>query len=75
MMDATVEHAIGVVPSKSTFQRYRKVWFLCEGVHVNSMEEITTVFTALDLIGLISVRFGREIPCVSSRINDTSSLG
>ena len=38
------------------------------------MEKVSTVRETLDLIGLVVVRFGGEVPGVSGWVDDTSTL-
>lgn len=74
MVDTTVEHAIWVIPSDSAFHRLGEASFFQKSIHIDSVEEVATVETAFDLVGLILVRFGCNVPGVSRWVDYTSGL-
>ena len=49
MMYAALEHSVGVVASKGTFQALRKIGLLGQGIDINSMEEVSSIVKTSDI--------------------------
>ena len=69
-----LEHSVPVVPSDGTLDCFGKVGFLSKGIDIDGVKPVTTVHKTLNLVGLICVGFGCQIPGISCRINNSSGL-
>lgn len=74
MMYTALEHAVYVVSGNCTLQRLRESSLFGKCVHVNGMEKVTTVGQAFDLVGLVIISLGGQIPRIGRWVDDTSTL-
>ena len=58
MMDSTVEHPVRVVGGNCSLESCWKTWLFGQGVDIDCVEIIATIFTSFDLVGLILIGFG-----------------
>lgn len=69
-----LEHSVFIVPSNGTLNCSWKVGLFSQSIHIDGVEPITAIVKTFDLVGLIFVGLGCEVPGISSRVDNSSGL-
>ena len=71
---ARLEHSVSIVPSDGTLNCSWKVGLFSQSIDVNGVKPITAIVKTLNLVGLIFIGLGCEVPGISCRVDNSSGL-
>ena len=71
---ARLEHSVSIVPSDGTLNCSWKVGLFSQSIDIYGVKPITAIIKTLDLIGLIFVGLGCEVPGISCRVDNSGGL-
>lgn len=75
MGNASLEHSVGIIATGDTLKSLRESGLCFQCIYIDGVEPVPAVRETLDLVGLIIVRLRRQVPSISTGINDSGSLG
>ena len=74
MGNTSLEHSVGIIATGDTLKGLRESRLFFQGIDIDGVEPVPAVRETLDLVGLVLVCLRRQVPGISTGINDSGSL-